>query len=55
MKNKEFRQKLMKGAKVEDLYLQIEDLKDIKMSSADALAYVQKWIEKNFDYKPVNK
>ena len=52
-KNKEYRRKLMKGAKVDDLYLYLDNMKEF--ADKKTVEHIQRFIEKEFGYEPVTK
>lgn len=55
LKNLEFRRKLMKGAKIEDLYFYIEELKKDGIESEQALREIQRFIQFQLGYEPVEE
>lgn len=52
-KNKEFRRKLMKGSKVDDLYLYLEKMQKKEDIDPGTVKEIQRFIEFNFNYEPV--
>lgn len=54
LKNEDFRKKNLRGAKVEDLYFFVEQLKRNAKSEKE-LEKIQQFIEYKFDYEPVEK
>lgn len=53
VKNLEYRKKNLRGAKVEDFYFVLDNMKTV--SNLELITYLQKYIEVEFGYKPIRE